>query len=158
MCRRFWRNFRSGSAVDNLSDIAWEKWICDSVILFTENHDRENFQIPPEFLPIVRRLYDSFLQPTILRGFVDLINHIAPTVYRCFCFLVDVFELGMGTRFLAFKNLISWLENFRVKIGAIPCKIDSFTSVLPIWVFEWIIFYRFTWTSKVNNLLKFIER
>ena len=67
---------RSGSVVDNLSDIAWEKWICDSVILFTENHDRENFQIPPEFLPIVRRLYDSFLRPTILRGFVDLIHHI----------------------------------------------------------------------------------
>ena len=99
LCRKFLRNFRSGSAVDNLSDIAWEKWICDSVILFTENHDRENFQIPPEFLPIVRRLYDSFLQPTILRGFVDLINHIAPTVYRCFCFLVDVFELGMDTIF-----------------------------------------------------------
>ena len=74
-------------------NLNWEQWIRDSAVLFTENDERENFKIPDHFLPIIRRLYDAFLQPTILRGFVDLINHIAPTVYRCFCFLVDVFEL-----------------------------------------------------------------
>ena len=77
----------------DLINLNWEQWIRDSAVLFTENDERENFKIPDHFLPIIRRLYDAFLQPTILRGFVDLINHIAPTVYRCFCFLVDVFEL-----------------------------------------------------------------
>ena len=100
------------SSDKDLINLNWEQWIRDSAVLFTENDERENFKIPDHFLPIIRRLYDAFLQPTILRGFVDLINHIAPTVtvfiklhiffisseslykvYRCFCFLVDVFEL-----------------------------------------------------------------
>ena len=68
------------SSDKDLINLNWEQWIRDSAVLFTENDERENFKIPDHFLPIIRRLYDAFLQPTILRGFVDLINHIAPTV------------------------------------------------------------------------------
>ena len=89
------------SSDKDLINLNWEQWIRDSAVLFTENDERENFKIPDHFLPIIRRLYDAFLQPTILRGFVDLINHIAPTVtvfsslkYELCC--RDIFAVELG--------------------------------------------------------------
>ena len=45
------------------------------------------------YVPLLRHIFKSFYKPAILEAFISTIGRIAPSLYKKFCLLTDIFEL-----------------------------------------------------------------